>query len=86
MPHSPINLQRDTVRRHFTGSWKIFTGYATITDGINPSVYFQRELFFLGAIFVCKTIGNFFLLPTDLATEFGITEEQYADRHFPSAI
>jgi hypothetical protein len=36
----------------------------TITDGINPSVYFKREMFFL---------------LTDIATEYGITNERKAD-------
>jgi hypothetical protein len=39
--HSPINLQKDTVHRHLTVSWKIFTGYATITDGYILSVYLK---------------------------------------------
>jgi len=46
---------------------------------------FQREVFFWRAIFVCKTTGSFFL-PTALATEGGITDERYANGHFPSAI
>ena len=32
----------------------------TITDGLNPLVYFKRETFFLRAISVCKTIGKIF--------------------------
>jgi hypothetical protein len=37
----------------------------TITDGINPSVYFKQETFFLRAIFVCKTIGKCFFYFSD---------------------
>jgi hypothetical protein len=58
--HSPKKLPRVIIRRHLIGSWKIFAGYATITDGVNPSIYFKREFFFWRAIFVYKTIGNFF--------------------------
>jgi len=36
-----------------------------ITDRINPSVYFKRELFFLRAISVCKTIGKCFFCFSD---------------------
>jgi hypothetical protein len=46
---------------------------------------FQQEVFFLSAIFVCKTFGNFFL-STTLATECGVTDERYADGSFPLAI
>ena len=57
----------------------------TITDGLNPSVYFKQETFFLHAIFVCKTIGKFFfMLPTDIATDSGITDERKADGRIPS--
>ena len=59
MPHSSTTLQMERVRRHFTESWKIFTGYDTITDGINPSVYFHQN-FFLPVFSVCKTINNIF--------------------------
>jgi len=40
----------------------------------------------LACNFICKTIGNFFLLSTDLVMEFDITDEQYADERFPSTI
>ena len=82
--HSPTTLLRDIVHWHLIGSWRIFTGYATITDGINPSVYFKREFFFWRTIFVCKTIGNCFFFPTDLAMELGITDERKADERFLS--
>ena len=59
MPQSSTSSQTDKVHRHFTEIWKIFTGYATITDGIFLSVYFQRE-FFLHAFSICKTISNIF--------------------------
>jgi hypothetical protein len=52
----------------------------TITDGINPSVYFKRETFFWRAISVCKTIGKcFFIFPTNIVTDYGITDERKAD-------
>jgi hypothetical protein len=44
----------DTVCRYFIESWKIFTAYATITDGIFPARFFFVRIFF------CKTIGIFF--------------------------
>ena len=37
----------------------------TITDGINPMVYFKRESFFWCAIFVYKTIGKCFFYFSD---------------------
>jgi hypothetical protein len=68
MPHSSTTLQTDIFRRHFTRSWKIFTRYATITDGINPSVYFQWELFFLCAHFSSvKPLTIFFF--TDIVSD-----------------
>ena len=52
----------------------------TITDGINPLVYLKREIFFWRTIFVCKTIGKcFFVLPTNIVTNGGITDERKAD-------
>jgi hypothetical protein len=85
MPQSPTSSQTDSVRRHFTENCQIFTGYATITDGIYPSVYFQQELFFWCAFSVCETTGNIFF-PTDLATECGITDEKDVDGHFSLVI
>lgn len=58
--------------------------FHTIIDGINLSVYFKRETFFLRAIFVCKTINKCFFLLTDLAMEVGITDKRKADKHFLS--
>jgi hypothetical protein len=43
---------------------------------------FQAGNFFWRTIPVYKTIGNIFLLPTDLATEFDIIDERYADGIF----
>jgi len=37
----------------------------TITDGINPSIYFKRETFFWRAISVCKTISKCFFYVVD---------------------
>jgi len=85
--HSPIKLPRAIVRRHLTESWKIFTGYATITDGINPSIYFKREIFFFGAQFSSvKLLAIVFFLPTNVATELGITDERKVDGRFPSGM
>jgi hypothetical protein len=47
--------------------------FHTITDGINPSVYFKREIFFWRAISVYKTIDK---LPTN--------SESHTDGIFPS--
>ena len=47
MPQSPMTLQTDTVRRHFTKTCKIFTGNATITDDFTDRyslLAFHREL------------------------------------------
>ena len=56
--------------------WIIPSVFHTITNGINPSVYFKRETFFWRAISVCKTIDKCFFLPTDLAMELGITDKE----------
>jgi hypothetical protein len=60
----------------------------TITDGINSSVYFKRETFFFWrAISVSKTIDKcFFIFPTDIATDCGITNERKADGCIPSVM
>jgi hypothetical protein len=58
----------------------------TITDGLNPSVYFKRETFFFGAQFpfVNPSANVFFIFPTDIATDSGITDEMKADGRIPS--
>jgi hypothetical protein len=57
----------------------------TITDRINLSVYFKRETFFWRVISVCKTIDKcFFIFPTDIATDSGITDERKANGRIPS--
>jgi len=42
----PTDFQTEFFRWYFTESWKIFTAYAAIIDGIFMSVYFQWEFFF----------------------------------------
>jgi hypothetical protein len=59
MPYPLMFILTDTVHRYFTESWKIFTLYATITDEIFSSVYFQREIFF-GAHFPSVKPSVFF--------------------------
>ena len=44
-------IETDTIRWHFTESWKIFTAYTTITD-----IIFPARIFFWHAFSVCKTI------------------------------
>jgi len=56
----PTDFQTEFFRWYFTESWKIFTAYAAIIDGIFMSVYFQWEFFFLRVFSVCKTICIFF--------------------------
>jgi hypothetical protein len=59
--------------------------FHTITDGMNPSVYFKRETFFFGTQFLSvKSLANVFFLPNDLATELGSTDERKADGRFLS--
>ena len=48
--------------------------------GIFPGGMF----FFRRAFSVCKTIGFYFFLPTEVATIHGITEERYSDEHILS--
>jgi hypothetical protein len=57
----------------------------TITDGINPSVYFKWETFFFGAQFpsVKPSANVFFIFPTDIAMDCGITDERKADGCIP---
>ena len=81
MPHSPTHLQRDIVRRHLTGSWKIFTGYATITDRINPSVYFKREYFF-GAQFMSVKPSVIFFFTNRLSDEIWYYRRTVSRRTF----
>jgi len=46
MPLSPTDFQTNVVRRYFTESCKIFTTYATFTDGFpdgrSPFVFYQE--------------------------------------------
>jgi hypothetical protein len=53
-----------------------------------PSVYFKRESFFFGAQIpsVKPSANGFFVLPTDIATEWGITDERKADGRYPSVM
>jgi hypothetical protein len=60
-----------------------------ITDGIKIHRYISSgNLFFWLANSVCKTIGKwfFFVLLTDIATEWGITDERKADGRNPSVM
>jgi len=52
----------------------------------NPSVYFKRETFFFGAQIpsVKPSANDFFVFPTDIATEWEITDEGKADGLNPS--
>ena len=74
----------DTIRQHFTGSSKIFIGYAIINDRINPSIYFQLK-FFLHVFSIRKTINKCFL-PISLVMECDITDEEDVDGLFPSVM
>jgi hypothetical protein len=59
----------------------------TITDGINPLVYFKRETFFCEQFPLVKPSANvFFIFPTDIAMECGITNERKAERRIPSVM
>jgi hypothetical protein len=50
------------------------------TDGHILSIKVSREKKNLARFAVCKTIGVwFFLFPTELATEQGITDDRYSD-------
>ena len=52
----------------------------------NPLVYFKRETVFFGAQIpsVKPSANDFFVFPTDIATEWGITDKRKADGHNPS--
>jgi hypothetical protein len=54
----------------------------------NPSVYFKWESFFFGAQIpsVKPSANGFFVFPTDIATEWGITDEGKADGRNPSVM
>jgi hypothetical protein len=86
MPQSLTVTPAAIVRRHFTKSCNIFIGYATITDGISLSVYFQQDCFFGAQFPSVKPSVIYFFLPTDLLTECSITNKWYAEGLFPSAI
>jgi hypothetical protein len=51
-------------------------------------VYFKRESFFVGAQIpsVKPSANGFFILSTDIATEWGITDERKADGRNPSVM
>jgi hypothetical protein len=51
----------------------------------NPSVYFKRESFFFCAQIpsVKPSANGFFVLPTNIAMEWGITDERKADGRNP---
>ena len=53
--------------------------YITPTEHI-PSVYSKRETFFFGAHCpsVKPSVNVFFVFPTDIATECGITDKRYS--------
>jgi hypothetical protein len=67
----------------FNRELKNITGFATITDRINLSVYFKREIFFGTQFQSVKPSAIAFFLPTDVATELGITDERKVDERFP---
>ena len=94
--HSSCHNHRRIYRRIYSVSishthrqlyWRLIPSvYNTIIDGFIPLVYFKRETFFWRAIFVCKTIGKCFFLPTDLAMKWGITNESKTDGRFSSVM
>jgi len=60
----------------------------TITDGLKFVGIFQAGNVFFGAQFpsVKPSANFFFIFPTDIATEYGITDERKADGRFPSVM
>jgi len=88
MPQSPTDIFRrclpsllptDYICRYFIESSEIFTAHATITN----EVLTGKKI--LARFAVCKTVGVwFFLFPTKLATERGITDDQ--DGRIPSVM
>jgi hypothetical protein len=54
----------------------------------NPSVYFKRESFFFGAHVpsVKPSVNGFFVFPTDILTEWGVTDEGKADERILSVM
>jgi hypothetical protein len=54
----------------------------------NPSVYFKWESFFFGFQIpsVKPSANGFFVFPTDIATEGGITDGRKADGRIPSVM
>jgi hypothetical protein len=57
-----------------------------ITDGIKICRYISRGNLFFGAqiLSVKPSANGFFVFPTDIATEWGITDERKGDKHIPS--
>jgi hypothetical protein len=98
MPQSPMFTPTVFVHRYFTESCKIFTAYAIITDeksiGDLPGEiqtelvrrYISSGNFFWRVFSVCKTVGVFFFLLIEVATEMKITDYQYFDKCFPSVM
>jgi hypothetical protein len=59
-----------------------------ITDGLKIRRYISSGNFFFGAQIpsVKPSANGFFVLPTDIATEWGITDERKADGRNPSVM
>ena len=76
--HSPTDLPTVIVRQSIT----------IYRRNKNPSVYFKRESFFFGAQIpsVKPSAKGFFVFPTDIAMEWGITDEGKADGRNPSVM
>jgi hypothetical protein len=68
--------------------WKISVGNYNVTDGIKIRRYISsRNLFFdAHVLFVKPSVNGFFVFPTDILTEWGITDEGKADGCIPSVM
>jgi hypothetical protein len=68
---------------------RIFSvGNYNVTDGIKIRRYISRGNFFFGAHVpsVKPSVNGFFVFPTDIPTEWGITSEGKADGRMPSVM
>ena len=89
-----MNLQTDIFGRYYTLTDKLTDGlHPSVFDSTCQNdrrmyirISFKRETFFFGVQFpsVIPSANVFFIFPTDIATDSGITDERKIDGRIPS--
>jgi hypothetical protein len=91
-----LTILTDSIHRYFTESSEIFTAHATITTDWPSVIYWWKYrrnnfvgkvlagIYFFGAL--CPSVRLLVFFFKEVATEMGITDNQYSDRWISSVM